>query len=91
MALEVRSSSSIAALAELFDVVSREKLAKRLAQAGLTPLGIVGEVRRLAIMAAPVSVPRIVADDADDDHVLACAVAGNADLIVSRGTSICLA
>lgn len=70
-------------MAELFDVVSREKLAKRLAQAGLTTLGIVGEIRRLAIMAAPVSVPRIVADDADDDHVLACALAGSADLIVS--------
>lgn len=34
-------------------------------------------------MAAPLSVPRVVADDADDDHVLACAVAARADLIVS--------
>lgn len=72
--------SSPVLVAELLDVVSREKFAKRLAAAGLTPLGIVGEIRRLAVMAAPVSVPRVVADD---DHVLACALAAQADLIVS--------
>lgn len=70
-------------IAELLDVVSREKFAKRIVQAGLTPLEIVGEIRRLATMTAPTSVPRIITNDADDDHVLACAVAGNADLIVS--------
>lgn len=70
-------------MAELLDVVSREKFARRFAQVGLTPLGIVGEIRRLATMAAPASVPRVIASDADDDHVLACALAGNADLIVS--------
>lgn len=75
--------SSAVLMAELLDVVSREKFAKRFAQAGLTPLGIVGEIRRLATMTAPASVPRVVANDADDDHVLACALAGKADLIVS--------
>lgn len=75
--------SSPVLMAELLDVVSREKFAKRLVAAGLTPIGIVGEIRRLAVMAAPVSVPRVVADDADDDHVLACAVTAQADLIVS--------
>lgn len=75
--------SSAVLMAELIDVVSREKFARRFALAGLTPLGIVGEIRRLAVMAAPASVPPVVANDADDDHVLACALAGNADLIVS--------
>lgn len=75
--------SSPVLMAELLDVVSREKFARRFAQAGLTPLGVVGEIRRMATMAAPVSVPRVVAEDADDDHVLACALAGKADLIVS--------
>ncbi len=70
-------------MAELLDVMSREKFARRLAAAGLTPLGIVSEIRRLASMATPVDVPRVVAGDADDDHVLACAVAARADLIVS--------
>lgn len=75
--------SSPVLIAELLDVVSREKFARRFAEAGLTPLGMVGEIRRLSTMAAPASVPRVVANDADDDHVLACALAGNADLIVS--------
>ena len=75
--------SSRVLMVELLDVVSREKFARRFTQAGLTPLGIVGEIRRLATMAAPANVPRVVANDADDDHVLACALASNADLIVS--------
>lgn len=70
-------------MAELLDVLSREKFAKRLGAVGLTPLGIVGEIRRLATMATPADVPRVVANDADDDHVLACALAAQADLIVS--------
>ena len=49
----------------------------------MTPLGIVGEIRRLAVMAAPVDVPRVVTEDPDDDHVLACALTAQADLIVS--------
>jgi putative PIN family toxin of toxin-antitoxin system len=70
-------------MAELLDVVSREKFASRFSKAGLMPLGIISEIRRLASLAVPDSVPRVIADDADDDHVLACALAGKADLIVS--------
>ncbi len=70
-------------IAELLDVVSREKFSKRITQAGLTPLRLVKEVRRLAYMVTPEGVPRVIANDPDDDHVLACALAGNADLIVS--------
>jgi len=75
--------SSPVLMAELLDVVSRDKFARRLAAAGLTPLGIVGEIRRLATMAAPTEVSRVVANDADDDHVLACALAAQANLIIS--------
>ena len=75
--------SSPVMMAELLDVLLRDKFTKRFAQAGLKPLGIVREVRRMAYMAAPVNVPRVIANDADDDHVLACALAGSADLIVS--------
>ena len=40
--------SSPVLMAELFDVISREKFAQRLMQAGLTPRGIFGEIRRLS-------------------------------------------
>lgn len=75
--------SSTVLLAELLDVLSREKFAARLSQAGLTPLNIVGELRRMAHMVAPVHVPRVIENDPDDDHVVACAVAAQADFIVS--------
>lgn len=70
-------------MTELLDVLSREKFSVRLAQAGLTPLSIVRELRRLAYMTSPTNVPRVIVNDPDDDHVLACALAAQADLIVS--------
>lgn len=70
-------------LAELLDVVGRSKFAARLAQAGLTPQGIVDDLRALAVVVSPASVPRVVPTDPDDDHVLAAALAGAVDLIAS--------
>ena len=70
-------------LAELLNVLSRTKFAARLAQAGLAPQGIVDDLRRLAVVVSPQAVPRVVPTDPDDDHVLAAALAGRADLIAS--------
>jgi uncharacterized protein len=70
-------------MAELLDVLSRDKFASRFQAAGLVPLTIVKDLHRIAHMTNPVSVPRVVASDPDDDHVLACAVSSQADLIVS--------
>lgn len=70
-------------LTELLDVLSRDKFAQRLVQAGLTPQAIVDDLRRLAVVVAPTEVPRVVSDDPDDDHVIAAAVCGRADLVVS--------
>jgi putative PIN family toxin of toxin-antitoxin system len=71
-------------LAELLGVLGREKFASRLAQAGLTPAGIVDELRRLAAMViAATSASRVVSGDADDDHVIAAAFFTRAELIVS--------
>lgn len=82
-AFEMCSSAIAILLAELLDVLSREKFAARLTQAGLSPLNIVGELRRMALMVASDNVPRVIENDPDDDHVIACAVAAQADLIVS--------
>ncbi len=79
--LELCSSTIL--LAELLDVLCRDKFARRLEAAGLTPQGIVVELRRLACLVEPADVPRVIAADPDDDHVLACAIAARAELIVT--------
>ena len=75
--------SSTVLMAELLDVLSREKFASRLVQAGIFPLDIVRDLRRLSSICIPTNVPRVIANDPDDDHVLACAVMAQADLIIS--------
>ena len=70
-------------LVELLDVLLRSKFAARLNQAGLTPQGVVDDLRRLAVLVSPADTPRVVPTDPDDDHVIAAAVSGQADLIAS--------
>jgi len=70
-------------LAELLDVIARGKFAARLVEAGLTPLVIVEDLRTLAVVVSPTTVARVVPTDPDDDHVLAAALTGAADLIAS--------
>jgi uncharacterized protein len=54
-----------------------------LAAIGRTASSLVADYVQALELVEPVSVPSVVPGDADDDHVIAAAVAADADLIVS--------
>ncbi len=68
--------------------MSREHLASRLAR---QPASVVEAIRfygDLAISVSPLAVPRAVPRDADDDQVIAAAIAANAEIIVTGDTDL---
>ena len=75
--------SSTALLEELADVLTRPSASKRLALIGKTAREVLADYVEAIELVEPASVPRVVVDDADDDQVIAAAVAARADLIVS--------
>lgn len=70
-------------LAELAEILSRSKLANAVSASGLTPDQLMIRYRHITTVIHPAPIPPTVLTDPDDDHVLACAVAARADLIVS--------
>lgn len=70
-------------IAELREVLRRPQLASRLTQQRSSVEHAVTLYNELAAGLSPLSTPRAVPKDADDDHVIACASAAQADLIVS--------
>ena len=70
-------------LAELTATLNTPKLARGIMRSGLTADDLLGRYLNVAIVVQPAAVPRIVPNDADDDHVFACALAASAELIVS--------
>jgi uncharacterized protein len=68
---------------ELAEVIARAKFSRKLAQHNVTARVLLNRYARLATRVTPASIHRTVIDDADDDHVLACALAARVDLIVS--------
>jgi len=75
--------TSAALLAELEDVLNREKFARRLALVGHTPCDLVLGYAALTTIVTPAVIPPVVLVDPDDDTVLACAVAASAEVVVS--------
>ncbi len=80
---QVEFYSSAALLQELGDTLAYPKFRARIESAGFSVPTLVASYSALIRMVSPNKVPRVVAADADDDHVIAAAVAARADLIVT--------
>ena len=70
-------------LAELTDILALPKFWNRLADAATSVEELVVAYRDATVLVTPREVPRVVADDVDDDHVIAAAVAARAQCIVT--------
>lgn len=70
-------------LAELADILSRNKLASAVSASSLSPDQLMQHYLRLVTVIHPEPIPPTVLRDPDDDHVLACAITAKANLIVS--------
>jgi putative PIN family toxin of toxin-antitoxin system len=81
-------STSASLLAELAEVLQRPKFAQRLARANLTPHTLVFGYAVLARLVVPAPIAPVVEADPDDDAVLTCAVAAQAEVIVSGDSDL---
>jgi uncharacterized protein len=70
-------------LAELTDILTLARFRKRIADAATSVEELVVAYRDATVLVTPREVPRVVADDVDDDHVIAAAVAARAEYIVT--------
>lgn len=74
--------TSAALIAELEEVLAREKFAKRIAEVGSSVEEMVGDYLALAKLVRSAAHPSVVRDP-DDDEIIACALAAQAKVIVS--------
>ena len=75
--------SSAVLLDELAHTLGYSKFSARIATFGTSISALVAQYMALVSLVAPVSVPRVVVNDADGDHVIAAAVAARTELIVT--------
>lgn len=80
---EIALFTSRALLDELAATLAKKKLAKPVLATGLTAEQMLRNYRRLATLVTARQLAQQVSRDADDDAVLACALAAHAELIVS--------
>lgn len=82
-AREIDLFSSVPLIAELAEIIGREHFASRIRAAGLSAAELIEDYATLARLVIPAEIRPTVLEDPDDDQVLACALASQADLIVS--------
>jgi putative PIN family toxin of toxin-antitoxin system len=75
--------TSPALIVELEDVLSRAKFARRLGQTRHSAAFLLSRYTQLATLIAPAEVTISALRDPKDQHVLACAIAGRAEAIIS--------
>ena len=75
--------TSTTLLLELTDILGRAKFARKLVAAQLSVDQLAERYALLVSVVHPAAITPVILDDPDDDHVLACAIAAQADLIVS--------
>ena len=80
---EVRLFTSRALLDELAATLAKQKLGKYVAATGLSVGQMQIDYRRTTTLVSARQLERQVSRDADDDAVLACALAARADFVVS--------
>lgn len=80
---DVQLFTSRPLLDELAATLAKKKLARYVAATGLSPEQMLASYRRLTTLVYARQLEVQVSRDADDDAVLACALAARADLIVS--------
>jgi uncharacterized protein len=80
---EIQLFTSRRLLDELAATLAKPKLSKHVAATGMTRAQLLTHYRRIATLVTARQLEGRVSRDADDDAVLACALAARADLIVS--------
>jgi putative PIN family toxin of toxin-antitoxin system len=75
--------TSPALLAELSDILGRQKFGKKIAASGFSVDELVARYAELASVVRPQAIAPTILNDPDDDEVLACALTSHADLIIS--------
>lgn len=75
--------SRAALLEELADVLHRPQHSKQFALVGRSAAGLLVDYAEAVEVVVPQALPAPVSRDPEDDHVIACALAAQADIIVS--------